>query len=251
MILLLLSRQGFGQSAARDESVRYQQERMVYLQWDQKKFTPKSGFLGLNPYYWLTWGLFHPNYHKNDLRPLSANGPQTQRLALVGAMNAVDNKYKLHSDTVRSTALAEIANQSGLISGADPLWLLYYSNELRPVLDNSMASILAGLTPRVSAKLLDEGLYTWYKQELDMLKERIQAARSANMDRGARIIAYHRYLLEYRRLSGIWATRTSSAETALKMTAQQQKLQASRVTVSDWTPQTDIQIAHKVLQHVQ
>lgn len=250
-LLIGLIHQCFGQSAAQDQSVRYQEERMVYLQWDQNKFTPKAGFLSLNPYYWLTWGLFHPDYHKTDLRPLSATGPQTQRLALVGAMNTTDNKYKLQSDTVRNTALSEIANQSGLITDADPLWLLYYSNELKPVLNNSATSILSGLLPQVSAKLVSEGLYSWYKNELDMLKERIQAAHTTTMDRGARIMAYHRYLMEYRRLAGVWAIRTSSAQSTLNMTAQQQRLQTNQVTVTNWTPQTDIQIANQVLQHLQ
>lgn len=250
-IWLLLLHHCFGQAVVQDKAVRYQEERMVYLQWDQKKFEPKAGFLSLNPYYWLTWGLFHPNYHKNDLRPLSATGPQTQRLALVGAMNSTDNKYKLQSDTVRNTALSEIANQIGLISDADPLWQLYYKNELNPVLNNSMVSILTGLSPQVSARLVSEGLYSWYKNELDMLKERINAAHTTTMDRGSRIMAYHRYLMEYRRLAGVWAIRTSSAQATLNMTAQQQKLQAGQVTVANWTPQTDIEIANQVLQHLQ
>lgn len=250
-ILISLLHQCFGQVPSQDKAVRYQQERMVYLQWDQNKFEPKAGFLSLNPYYWLTWGLFHPSYHKTDLRPLSASGPQTQRLALVGAMNTTDNKYKLQSDTVRNTALSEIANQSGFISDADPLWQLYYRNELQPVLNNSMGSILAGLSPQVSSKLVSEGLYSWYKNELDMLKERVNAAHNTTIDRGARIMAYHRYLMEYRRLAGVWAIRTSSAQATLNMTTQQRKLQAGQVTVSNWTPQTDIEIANKVLQHLQ
>lgn len=241
----------FAQSVVQDQSIRYQQERMVYLQWDQKKFTPKAGFLSLNPYYWLTWGLFYPNYHKTDLRPLSATGPQTQRLALVGALSSTDNKYKLQSDTVRNTALSEIANQSGLISDADPLWLLYYKSQLSPVLKNSATSILSGLSPQVSGKLVSEGLYTWYKNELDMLKQRIESAHSADMDRGARILAYHRYLLEYRRLSSVWAIRTASAQSTLTMAAQQQRLKTNQISVPDWTPQSDIEIANKVLQHVQ
>ncbi|OJW14295.1 hypothetical protein [Mucilaginibacter sp. 44-25] len=250
-ILFSLIQHCSGQVPAQDKAVRYQQERMVYLQWDKNKFEPKAGFLSLNPYYWLTWGLFHPSYHKKDLRPLSATGPQTQRLALVGVMNTTDNKYNLQSDTVRNTALSEIANQTGLVSDVDPLWQLYYKNELKPVLNNSMASILAGLSPQVSTKLVAEGLYGWYKNELDMLKERVDAAHSTTMDRGARILAYHRYLMEYRRLAGVWAIRTSSAQTTINMAAQQQKLQAGQVVVSNWTPQTDIQIAKQVLQHLQ
>ena len=241
----------YAQSVVQDQSIRYQQERMVYLQWDQNKFTPKAGFLNLNPYYWLTWGLFYPNYHKTDLRPLNGSGPQTQRLALVGALNSTDNKYKLQSDTVRNTALSEISNQSGLLSDADPLWLLYYKSQLSPVVNNSAASILSGLSPQVSAKLISEGLYSWYKNELDMLKQRIEAAHSTDMDRGARILAYHRYLLEYRKLSGVWAIRTSSAQSTLTMTAQQQRLKTNQVDAPGWTPHADIDIANKVLQHVQ
>ncbi|MBS7565565.1 hypothetical protein KHS38_14220 [Mucilaginibacter sp. Bleaf8] len=251
LALIVYRSAGFAQSAVKDESVRYQQERMVYLQWDQNKFTPKAGFLSLNPYYWLTWGLFHPNYHKTDLRPLSSTGPQTQRLALVGAMNSTDSRYKLQSDTIRNTALAEIANQSGLVTDADPLWQLYYAKELKPVIHHSATSILGGLSPAVSAQLVTEGLYAWYKNELDMLAERVNAAHAGDIDRGSRILAYHRLLLEYRRLAGVWAIRTSSAQTTMRMTAQQEKLKNNRAAVSQWTPQTDVQIARTVLQHLQ
>jgi len=248
---LLFALQNFAQSLVSDKSIRYQQERMVFTQWDQNKFTPTSGFLGLNPYYWLTWGFFYPNYHKTDLRPLSASGPQTQRLSLVAAMNNTDNNYKLQSDTLRNTALSEIANQSGALSGTDPLWLLYYKDQFSPVLNNSMVSILSRLNPQVSAKLVSEGLYNWYKNELDRLKERIEGARNSDMDRGARIMAYYRMLQEYRRLAGVWAIRTASAQSTITMAAQQQRLKTNQVGVPDWTPQTDIQIANKVLQHLQ
>ena len=71
------------QSEVKDQAVINQEQRMVFQQWDQNKFKPSPGFLSLNPYYWLVWGLFHPGYHKTDLRPLSANGPQTQRIAFL------------------------------------------------------------------------------------------------------------------------------------------------------------------------
>jgi hypothetical protein len=248
--LLFVSR-SFAQTEVNDEAMRYQEQRMVFQQWDQNKFKPTSGFLGLNPYYWLTWGWFYPNYHKTDLRPLSASGPQTQRLALVAAMNSTDGKYKLQSDTLRNTALSQIASQSGVLSDADPLWVLYYNSEFKPVLNKSMASILAWLSPQVSARLISEGTYSWYNNELDMLKQRIQGAHTSDMDRGSRILAYYRLLKEYRRLSAVWAIRTSSAQSTLTMTAQQQKLKSGQVTVSQWTPQTDIEIANRVLQHIQ
>jgi len=247
----LLSNRLFAQEEINDESLRYQEQRMVFQQWDQNKFTPTPGFLDLNPYYWLTWGFDYPNYHKTDIRPLSATGPQTQRLALVAAMNSTDANYKLQSDTVRNTALSETANQSGLLSDADPLWLLYYNSEFQPVLNYSAAFILAGLSPQVSAKLVSEGTYNWYTNELARLKQRVQGAHSTDMDRGSRIIAYYRLLQEYKKLSAVWAIRTSTAQTTLNMAAQQQKLQSGQVTITGWTPHTDVEIANKVLLHIQ
>ena len=251
IIFMLSIRCSFAQEEINDKSLRYQEQRMVFQQWDQNKFTPTSGFLGLNPYYWLTWGWFYPNYHKNDLRPLSPTGPQTQRLALVAALNATDGNYKLQSDTVRKTALSQIADQSGTLSGTDPLWLLYYKDQFMPVLNKSMASILAGLKPAVSAKLVSDGTYYWYDNELDRLKQRIEGAHSTDMDRGSRILAYFRLLKDYRRISGVWAVRTSSAQSTLNMTTQRQQVVNGLVPAGAWTPHTDIDIANKVLQHVQ
>jgi hypothetical protein len=247
MILLpLMWLRCLAQREVADESVRYQEERMVYLQWDQNKFTPKKGFLSLNPYYWLTWGLFEPNYHQTDLRPLSGSGPQTQRIGLVGTMNSVDNQYKLHADTARNTALTSIAEQSGLVSDADPLWLLYYNSALSPVINYSEASILASLPSAVRTAVVSEGLLTWYENELGMLKERISAARSTDMDRGSRIMAYYRYLKEYRVLAATWATRVA---TASKNTGMVKQVATAKSTpaIGNWTTQTDVQIAKQVL----
>ncbi|MFI5160486.1 MAG: hypothetical protein ACHQHN_04375 [Sphingobacteriales bacterium] len=248
-LCLLCAARVFAQSEVNDEAVRYQSQRMVFQQWDQNKFKPGKGFLDTNPYYWLVWGLFDPNYHKTDLRPLSATGPETQRLALVAGMSTTDNQYKLHSDTLRNAALSEIANQSGLLSDADPLWLLYYHQQFLPLLNYSPLTLLGTLPPNVSSKLLSEGTYGWYVNELSSLKDRLQGARQTDMDRGSRIMAYYRMLREYQRLSGVWAIRISTAQKDLKMTAQQQTLKSGSVNPGNWTPQTDVQIANQVLQH--
>lgn len=251
LILLLLTisivSQCRAQEEIQDNAIIHQEQRMVFLQWNQNQFDPKKGFLSLNPYYWLVWGLFDPNYHKTDLRPLSATGPQTQRLALVASQNSIDGKYKLQSDTARNTALSQIASQSGLLSDIDPLWILYYSQQLQPLLNYSAASILGPLAPQVSAKLVSEGLYSWYTNQLAMLKERLQGARTTDMDRGSRIMAYYRMLKEYRTLSGVWSIRVAAAAKDIQMLAQQQQLKTGTVNPGNWTPQTDIQIANKVL----
>jgi hypothetical protein len=241
----------FAQSEVNDEALRYQEQRMVFQQWDQNKFKPSPGFLSLNPYYWLVWGLFHPDYHKTDLRPLSANGPQTQRIAFVAAMSNTDNHYKLQSDTVKNTALSQIAATSGLVSDADPLWLLYYKRQFDSVLNPSSLKLLAGLSPQAGSKLISEGTFSWYQNELAMLKCRVQGAHDADMDRGARILAYYRLLNDYRRLSGVWSIRTSSAQSTLDMAKQQQQLKTGFTGVPDWTPQSDVSIANKILQKLQ
>ncbi|MGZ3943306.1 MAG: hypothetical protein ACXVJB_00115 [Mucilaginibacter sp.] len=241
----------FSQEIVRDKAIENQSQRMVYAQWNQNDFYPKAGFLDLNPYYWLVWGLFDPNYHKTDLRPLSVTGPQTQRLALVAAQNSTDNKYKLQSDTLRNTALSEIASQSGLLSDADPLWLLYYKQQFQPLLNYSSTTLLGPLAPSVSAKLVSEGTYNWYSNELSMLKQRLNGARTTDQDRGSRIMAYYRMLAEYQRLTGIWSIRVATAQKDIQMTTQAQQVKTQTMAPVQWTPQSDIQIANKVLTHVQ
>jgi len=241
----------YAQVEVYDKAIVHQEQRMVFQQWNQNQFDPKAGFLSLNPYYWLVWGLFDPNYHKTDRRPLSATGPQTQRLALVAGQNTIDGKYKLQSDTVRNTALSQIASQSGLLSDADPLWLLYYNLQFQPLLNYSAATLLGTLPPQVSTKLLSEGTYNWYTTELSMLKQRLNGARTTDMDRGSRIMAYYRMLNEYQRLAGVWNVRIAAAQKDIQMTTQQQALKAGSVSPGLWTPQSDIQIANKVLTHVQ
>jgi hypothetical protein len=249
-LTLMLSARLSAQEVIYDDAILYQEQRMVFKQWNQNQFLPKPGFLSLNPYYWLVWGLFDPNYHKTDLRPLSATGPQTQRLALVAATNTTDNQYKLHSDTLRNTALSQLVAESGLLSNADPLWLLYYNQQFQPLLNYSAATTLGPLSPRVSAKLVSEGLYSWYTNELGMLKQRLQGARTTDMDRGSRIMAYYRLLKEYRTLAGVWAIRIAAAKKYMALTARQQQLSTGSASPAGvWTPQSDVQIANTVLSH--
>jgi hypothetical protein len=243
----LLVQQASAQMAINDESIRYQQERMVYKQWDRNKFTPTSGFLGLNPYYWLTWGLM-PGYKNMDLRPLAPTGPQTQRLGLVSALGNLENSYRKEADTLRNTASSEMANQLGVLSPADPLWSIYYAKELEPVINFSEASALGALPGAVRERVVAEGFYNWFAREMQMLAERINGAQTANMDRGARIIAYHRLLLEYRTLAATWANRTANAGTTMRLTSGQQQVRNNQVTVERWSPKSDVEIAREVLK---
>ncbi|GAA4331806.1 hypothetical protein GCM10023149_37800 [Mucilaginibacter gynuensis] len=250
MLCCLTSAGVLAQKAVNDEALRYQQERMVFQQWDKNKFKPSSGFLGLNPYYWATWGLFFPSYHKKDRRPLSNAGPQSQRLALVALANEMDNHYKLESDTLGNSAKEQVAAYSGVVSGLDPLWVLYYSYEFEPLLDYSTESIFADLAPPVREKLISSGLYGWYIAELDRIKQRVQIARSTDMARGGRIMAYYRLLKEYRSIAGIWKIRSTSIQTAIAMEEHQKNLKNDKISIPAWTPTSDIEIAKSVLKRV-
>lgn len=248
VILLAIGlQQAQAQMYVNDQSLRYQQERMVFKQWDQHKFTPTHGFLYLNPLYWLTWAWF-PNYHKTDLRPLGPSGPQTQRLALAAAMTNTDNAYKLQADTLRNTAVTEAVNYSGLLSDADPLWLLYYSKEFSGLLNQQDAAVLNGASAQVRAYLTASGTYDWFLQESHSLAERLNAARATTLDRGSRILTYYRLLAEYRKLSAAWETKKQQAGLFLRLSDRAKNIKApgSTSTVSG-TYKTDQQIADDIL----
>lgn len=248
--VLLLSGLGsamsFAQRPIRDDAIRYQQERMVFKQWNKDKFVPKPGFLYLNPLYWMTWA-WHPNYPDTDHRPLGSIGPQTQRLALVLAMQQTTNNYKLQADTLRNTAVTELSNYSGLISSLDPLWMLYYSHEFAALLSQNDASLLNGLTSRERQYLLDSGLLEWYKEESEALAERLNAARNTNLDRGSRILAYHRMLAEYRKLISTWEAGKQRALHYLSLGDATRKIKESPAPLSADPGRTDKQIAEEIL----
>ncbi|WDF66882.1 hypothetical protein PQ465_11250 [Sphingobacterium oryzagri] len=229
-----------------DKHVVNQQERMVFKQWDRKKFTPTRGFLSLNYQYWLTWGL-HPNYPKTDLRPLSAGGPQSRRLLMVAAMKSIEEAYKLHADTLRNTALSETANYAGIASQTDPLWQLYYKKEFQALLEFNEGDLLAGLEPSIKDYLEQVGSADWYQKESQMLRERLEAARTTNLDRGSRIIAYHRMLGEYRKLLDIWETKRQRAALYLSIKDKVNRLQENSTVAMATRGKSDRQIADDVL----
>jgi hypothetical protein len=234
------------QKQIRDESIVNQQERMVFKQWDRKKFTPTSGFLGLNPYYWLTWGL-HPNYPKTDLRPLAPFGAQSQRLAAVTGMQQTDRNYELQSDTLAQTSLLQIAGMSGMLSATDPLWILYYSRQLKGITDFDPGEVLASVPQVARDQIIARGSLDWYKREVAILSERLEAARTTTLDRGARILSYHRLLGEYRKISAIWADKVNAAAREPARIKLRQELTSQGVKIDGWTPESDVRTAKEIL----
>lgn len=238
----------FAQKAIRDNAIRYQQERMVFKQWDRNKFVPEPGFLYLNPMYWLTWGL-HPNYPKTDLRPLSPHGPQTQRLGLVLAMQQSSNSYKLHADSLRSIALTETSNYAGLVSELDPLWMLYYSREFDPLIEQNDGALISGLGSKERDYLQSTGLMDWYLEESRSIRERLTALRTTNIDRGSRILGYHRILGEYRTLRASWEAKKRRTKLYLSLAESADKAREPNAHAASAGGENDKQIIDRILRN--
>ena len=235
-----------GQIIIHDEAIRNQQERMVFKQWDKDNFIPEKGFLGLNPLYWMTWGL-HPDYPKKDKRPLGPIGPQTQRLALMAAMAASSKQYKLESDTLNYTAISEALNYTPLLSDTDPLWLIFYRSEFDPLI-NTTSDPLAGTSNAVKYYLIRNGALNWYLEEINVLKERLQIARTSILDRGSRIIAYHRLLKDYRRLQSTWDSKRQNARKQLQLYQISSNMAQRKARISNLDlGKSDVEIAISVL----
>nr|WP_181718584.1 hypothetical protein [Pedobacter sp.]QJS06245.1 hypothetical protein [Pedobacter sp.] len=202
--LLVFSFCCFSQKKIKDEAIIHQQERMVYKQWDKDKFTPEWKWWKPNSYaaYAATW-LLHPNYKDLDRRPLKPGGEHTQRLALAAAMQVSSNYYKKETDTLRNTALTEITNYAGAVSSLDPLYNLYYKKELAP-LDDIKGNAFMNVPQKVIQYLAENGSYNWYLTEMNSLLERFSTAKRVDVDRGQRILMYHRIMLEHRKLVESW-----------------------------------------------
>jgi len=231
----------------RDDAIINQQERMVFKSWDPDKFTPKPGFLGLNPLYWMTWGL-HPNYPKRDLRPLSPLGPQTMRIGFALAMSAASDAYKKHSDTLSSTAQAYYMAYSPLLSDLDPLWSIYYSEAFADFAQRYRHRFI-GLDWTKISSLRDSGLDLWYQEQFTSLQQRVSLSRSLPMERGSRILSYHRLLLEHRKLWARWEDAKSHVQTYRNLSSARERIK-KRSSGMGKLAESDIEIANQILKNL-
>jgi hypothetical protein len=242
----LQSRSVYSQVPIHDRAVVAQQERMVFKQWDQAQFHPlPRRVLGVptNPNWYLVWA-FHPDYPKLDRRPLSSQGEQTQRLGLAAAMKISSDHFHKETDTVKNLSLKEITRISAAFSDADPLYRLYYKKELDP-LEIHGYGLLTDLSPEVHAYLQQHGVYQAYLEHMQSLAERYRFAKTLDMERGQRILMYHRIMLDMRRILDRWAYQAGLAEKVLTYRRQQAP---PAFNFSSQTPSTDEELAAKVLQ---
>jgi hypothetical protein len=239
-ILFFISISLEGQTLINDKAIVAQQERMVFKQWDEDKFYPEpKRILGIptNPIWYSTWAL-HPNYPDLDRRPLSPAGEQTQRLGLAAAMQISSNYYKQHSDTVKNLANAEIARISGALSATDPLYQLYYKRELKP-LEDPASSAFQGISPEVVSYMTDHGAYQWYLNNMASLDERYGFAKSLDMERGQRILMYHRIMLDMRDVLRKWQYKLDLSSNMLAFRKLNERKTNGGIVFSNTTDEVD------------
>ena len=240
LILFSVCIHSYGQTPIHDKAIVAQQERMVFKQWDEDQFFPEPNrLLGIptNPLWYATWGL-HPNYPDLDRRPLSSQGEQTQRLGLAAAMQISSNHYKQHSDTVRNLANAEVARISGALSDTDPLYQLYYKKELRPLEDPASAAF-QGVSPEIVSYMTDHGAYQWYLNNMASLSERYEFAKTLDMERGQRILMYHRIMLEMRDVLKKWQYKLDMSSNMLAFRKLNQRKANGEIIFSNPTNEED------------
>lgn len=238
-----------------DPHIRAQQDRMVYRTWGD--WLPKRKmFLGVqvNIHHTMTWGWMAPNQNErymkgSDIRPLGPTGEQTQREASLYAMGSQNAVLQRHSDELAKTAISELYNYTGgVISEVDPLWQLYYKRMLRDVKDYNLSTFTNRLTPKQRQYLNENGVLSWFDNEMQRLSERLNGAFNVTMDRGSRIINYHRIFIEYEQVLNRWNNQRLWSETLVNIKDERKRYEnTANIDFSDWK-NDDVSIMNKVIE---
>ena len=258
VLWLIASNKSYSQTIIQDPHVQAQQDRMVATQWGNWLPEPKY-FLGIqtNIHYTLTWGILAPSRNRSykrgaDIRPLSATGEQTQRMALNERLKEINSAYKTIADSTGQTALSELQYNSGLISEGDPMWLIYYKKELKPVTNYNLNEAVATLSNEELSSMIDCGTIEWYDNEMLRLKERLNSILTSNMERSSRIMAYHRILLEYRLVGNKWNSNIETANFSLEISDGKGNLSPvisgdAAAGFSQWDTDSDYRIMESIM----
>lgn len=198
------------QTAARDDALHAQERRMVFKSWGD--WQPKGKyFLGVqtNPNHEMVWGWTAPafggnktrnkNYQREDIRPLAPGGKQNARYLSFAVQNSLIGQMETESNELGNMALEELAYNSAVTAKVDPLYLLYFKETLKPVYDFSSADVNREVKDAEVYQFLSEtGFIEEHIKTMSILKDRFNIAVESDMERGQRIIFYHKILSDYR-----------------------------------------------------
>ena len=250
LIYFLVFWKASAQMAIYDRAIVAQQERMVYKEWDRNKFYPNPNrILGVptNLLWYMTWAL-HPNYPKTDRRPLSPQGEQTQRLALAAAMGITSDYYKQEADSIQLASVKELARISGAFSEVDPLYQLYYKKELKP-LENPGEEAFDDVPVAIQAYLQETGAFAWYQDEMGQLAERYQLAKKLDMERGQRILMYHRILQEMRQCLSRWQYQIHLSQQVVEFKSLKSQVPIEAGSSVRWEETDDQKVIERIIKN--
>jgi len=197
----------FSQVKIEDKSLRAQNNRAVYKQWGEFRPYPKY-FLGIqtNINHTMVWGWLAPSKNKkykngNDIRPLKSNGTQNLRLAELAIYNNYLESMKKQTDKIASLAEDEFLNNNGLLTLADPLYLLYFKKVFSDLEDyNGYQNFLSKrkVSPSIISQYGTNGAGKAMDDNVSELKQILSDAKSVTMERGKRILLFHDILEQWR-----------------------------------------------------
>ncbi|MDO5664482.1 MAG: hypothetical protein Q4G63_04385 [Bacteroidia bacterium] len=189
-----------------DKSLRAHNERMVHKSWGEFRPYPKY-FLGVqtNPNYGLVWGLFAPRRNKRykngeDIRPLKPTGLQNQRYISAHNSYLYAKQVKEKSDVVGNEAVEELMYYDKTTAKADPIYILYFREVLKPISEYNKLNPYYDkkVSFQVASILRKTGIEEKVVEEMELLKDRLSTAFNNDMERGQRLIFYHRILDDFR-----------------------------------------------------
>lgn len=256
---MIVSLKSFGQRIKNitDKARVAQEERMVFSNWGN--FLPKpKNILGvnMNPHYTLTWswgaatfGMYPKNkkYREGpDIRPLGPKGEQTQRQLSNSILLNTSNNYKKFADTIGTSATNEFLYHTSVTSDVDPLWQLYYKTELKPVYNFNYNTFINKI-PLKKRKYLNVGnMDTWLIEQMDVLEDRLKNTRSEVMDRGSRILGYHKILLDYRGIMDKWNSFVTNIDLLVNMSKTVESSNPTTMPTTVWKPGSDLSIINDI-----
>lgn len=240
----------------KDPHIRAQQERMVFKKWGE--WLPKGKyFFGLqyNIHHTMTWGWGSPNQNDRyrrgaDIRPLGPAGQQTQRMAFNTLLKSTSDTYKEYSDSIARDATSELYNTSGLFSQLDPLWRLYYKKELVDVLNYNRNTVVATLSNNEKEYLTRTGGIDWYDEQMSIIQEKLNAAFNQDIDRGSRIINYHKLMLDFRKIQSVWIAKIILAGKMKGFYEKSEVAKSPPLNGFTWTASSDVEIMRGIMNRI-
>lgn len=231
IMLLLPFAEGKGQTIKRikDKHIVGQEKRQVFYEWGDWQPKPKY-FLGIqtNYAYAMVWGWLAPSRNRDykggsDIRPLGPWGLQNQRYATTLVQQDKTEEIQEEAKNTYEENLKEFYHYTNATSSADPLYLLYYKDMLKS-LDNfdttSPVPYQWGFSSyKAWERFNNYGIIGECKRKIDVMQDKYRIAKTVDMPRGKRILAYHDCLMEWRKMQKYLAYLNTQAENRLKAEA--------------------------------